>query len=396
MPARSQGGLKAILQVVIESSWVGSNSRERSEVIIRWEDGAFKLNGQSIDGTLMTDLATALSEPVIAEVDTDNFGLTAGWLKQHALEAAQKRAERETDVIPLSGYWSAALPEQKELLIRSLSDHGVVKTALRSIFLKPTFSSQEVVTSATIIFDDGSRTLIESHSAHEYMLPWTIQTGRQITYNANISRALAALMPADATNQAGLAGKDLGDEFEVELANAVMGEIIDKWNLVATEAKVGDTLARLRKNYVIEKADLLEFGSREGISKYGESNLDALLHRAADPPNLSYQMVLPFTEGRVQGLDGFLHAAAGMRVQVMAIPWLKAYIREHAEIPFRIVFAAGKSLSDAPLSYFSTDMQSAGKERLAEEVRGKQAETVLLAVGGLYHQSYWIVMLTSG
>ncbi len=68
-----------------------------------------------------------------------------------------------------------------------------------------------------IVFDHGSKLSAESYSYYPFMLPWSMK-GERFTYNADISRAVAALLPAESVNKSKLAG----DELAYDLGFLVM------------------------------------------------------------------------------------------------------------------------------------------------------------------------------
>ena len=105
-----------------------------------------------------------------------------------------------------------------------------------------------------IVFDDGSKLSAESYSYSVFMLPWSMK-GRRFTYNADISRAVAALLPGESANKSTLAG----DELASELADAVMASIEREWNLLGSEERAGEALKMLRTAYEVITAELTPY-----------------------------------------------------------------------------------------------------------------------------------------
>jgi hypothetical protein len=70
--------------------------------------------------------------------------------------------------------------------------------------------------------------------------------------NANISRALAQLMPLSAINRSRIGGESLPND----LAEAVVHCVKCEWKLLDVENKASSTLALLRTRYVIETAEI--------------------------------------------------------------------------------------------------------------------------------------------
>jgi hypothetical protein len=75
-------------------------------------------------------------------------------------------------------------------------------------------------------FEDGSIAIVSSNSQQPFMLPWKVELGRAtyITYNANVSRALAALMPKKTVNRSRISGEGLKDILKTEIERALEPE----------------------------------------------------------------------------------------------------------------------------------------------------------------------------
>lgn len=73
------------------------------------------------------------------------------------------------------------------------------------------YPSAEIV----LTFEDGSTITASSHSYYAFMLPWSLENGAAPvkTFNANISRAVAALMENAATDRERLRGEGLSDKL---------------------------------------------------------------------------------------------------------------------------------------------------------------------------------------
>lgn len=72
------------------------------------------------------------------------------------------------------------------------------------------------------------------------------------TYNANISRAIASLLPKKFANRERINGEGLRHD----LAEAVMRYIEDDWNLLDAENKAGKYLEALRSKFIVETAEI--------------------------------------------------------------------------------------------------------------------------------------------
>jgi hypothetical protein len=73
------------------------------------------------------------------------------------------------------------------------------------------------------------------------MLPWTIHGSENAeTYNADISRAIAALLPSRSVNKERLAGVDFGSH----LADSVMQRIESQWKEIGAERTTPEVRSR--------------------------------------------------------------------------------------------------------------------------------------------------------
>lgn len=240
-PARPAAAQRSVVQVRITTSWGGLGKPEKTEVIIRKDGTSFRSGRQKIDGTLISSLVSALNEETIEEPSVPNLGITDAWLKSMV---------NKNDVSP---YWADAAPNQKDLFVGSFTDVSTVAEVVPRLFdfvRTDDYSAAE----AHVTFEDGSTISASSHSQYQFMLPWKVDRndGAVTTFNANLSRAMAALMPNKATNRSRMTGEGL----ERVLAEAVKQEIKNKWNILGVQNRASETLTLLRGQYTVESADI--------------------------------------------------------------------------------------------------------------------------------------------
>jgi hypothetical protein len=226
------------------------------------------------------------------------------------------------------------------------------------------------------------------------MLPWKVELGdaTHITYNANISRALAAILPKKTVNWARISGAGLLDILRTAVDRALEPEL----NLLDANSRAASALAELRQHYSVVESEINEFHHPEyGIEWTGnqphETNLHATLTRSDLPPNISEALVLAYKDGKVEGLEGFLGAANKYESLVLSVPWLANYIRERDKVPVRISYVHNASFGDKAMKVFTGDMHALGKDDLVHEVAVKQSEITLLITGMTYAESYWLI-----
>ena len=138
-----------------------------------------------------------------------------------------------------------------------------------------------------------------------FMLPWTPSTdGRKTrTYNADISRAVAKLLPEGALNKDRLQGRGLMDQIVFEMD----GSVKQRWQRIGAEDKAGDTLARLREKYTIRRSEVSVLnGLHFGSPHLGVEALQADVRLATYPNNLVVATIFSLEDGKTIGLNNFL------------------------------------------------------------------------------------------
>jgi hypothetical protein len=216
--------------------------------------------------------------------------------------------------------------------------------------------------------------------------------GRDFTYNADISRAIAALLPAESANQSPLAGGEMAHD----LGFLVMGSIEREWNLLGSEERAGDALKMLRTAYEVITAELTPY-HRPGYGIYAyfdaleETDLHATVRKSNFPSNLTDALILRYADKKVEGVDEFLKSAAKYEGLALSLPWLDGYIRDNPRASVRISYVQGKSFGDKAMGVFAADMKLLGREDLIEQVKSQQADITLLLINDTNTESHWLL-----
>ena len=242
-----------------------------------------------------------------------------------------------------------------------------------------------------VTFQDGSKLAAFTHSYYVFMLPWSIGEENNRTFNADISRALASLLPEKTVNRERLTGPELAEQ----LTRAVMDWIETEWNLRGAEEMVGGALADLRRAYQVKEAEITpwhhpEYGTATYQGEPEEMNLHATLRKPDFPSNVVDAVVLRKKDGEVEGIDAFLQSGGRYEKLVLSVPWLAAYIGEHPRTQFRISFVHDASLGEKAMRTFTGDMKLRERPDLIEKVNAQQSQIALLIVGMTHSESYWL------
>lgn len=182
--------------------------------ILRRQDGAYRrAYGEIVDAGLINALRVALNEPPLTKPTLTNLGITRNWLEGYSWLALHNQ-------IPTSA--------PKRVLARAFTNPEVIRRVARGMFNEHPRDLVEVeFLRFTVTFDDGSEVEGDGAGPFPFMLPWSVtRNGKEKeTYNANISRALAALMPQGATNREMLTGQT----FSVDIVDAVEDYVEANW-----------------------------------------------------------------------------------------------------------------------------------------------------------------------
>ena len=148
------------------------------------------------------------------EPSLQNLGLTTEWLEE---------AVRSD---PVKSRWKDEEEEQgkEQAFTVALTDPEFVNRILPRLFgveVTDDYPSVKVV----VTYNDGTAIAASSQSNRVFMLPWRLGNASTVkTFNANISRAVAALMENGTTNRERLQGEGLG----VDLADAVWSGVTSR------------------------------------------------------------------------------------------------------------------------------------------------------------------------
>jgi hypothetical protein len=372
---------KTVRLIEIQSGWGGLGTSRNADVIIRSKDGAFVRDGKPVDAAQVEALLTALKAPGVAKPDMENLGITSAWLEAHVASQHPRGRAQGTETTA----------SQRELFATSFTNPDLIAKVIPNLF-RFTRSDDYPGAKVEVLFEDGSKLTAASHSYYVYMLPWKVDGQEGDSCNAQISRAVSALMPRKTVNKERLAG----DDFLTELADAVMSSIETEWNLRGSEDRAGDALAALRRNYLVTESEINpwhhpEYGTATYKGEPEEMNLHATVRKSSFPPNVSDAVVLRYVNGKAGGVDEFLSTAGKYEDLALSVPWLNEFMQEHPRVPIRISYVHNMSFGEKAMRTFSEDMKARGREDLVEPVRVQQPQITLLIVGNTYSESYWLL-----
>lgn len=176
-----------IKEINIKSSWTHGKVTS-SRFTLKRDGKTFKGEGKPIDQKLSDALVEAIDAPRVAVPDVDNLGLAPEWVDAHM--------GRDKS------------PEELARLIGPLFK------------FPPPDNKPEV--EIEVVLRAGNLFRFRSTSAGPFLLPWRVfRSGTQeATFNAEISRSVAAILPPDFVNRSRLAGESLEKDLQQLLAQS--------------------------------------------------------------------------------------------------------------------------------------------------------------------------------
>lgn len=321
-------------------------------------------------------LVTAVASPALLKPELSNLGISSACLADHAPNAAR--------TVGSLGEPNDA--RQQEFFRRSFTDLNLIGTLLPRI-VGTSWTDDPVWVRVKIKFADGKTWTAETRNQPSFMLPWTVQRdGESLqTFNADISRAVAILLPKGVVNRERLAGAGLDDL----VVRAIELTIKRQWQQIGAEDQAGRALAVLRQHYAIRRSQVsdhisLSFGPDSYDSSNKQTNLQADVRRQSFPTNLVVATVFPVENGNAVGIDSFLRNGDKYEKIVLTNPWLMASLKKHSDLGAWLMFVRDTSMSDKAMRIFSSDMHDLGRDDLARKVSEHRSEVVLLNYYGNY------------
>ncbi len=349
-------------------------SETHHQFVIHVRDGKSYLGNEVIDQPKVDSLLKALREPTLTSPSLENLGISRDWLEQNVAP------------IPKDG-----TPTQLSLFRESFCDTETITRLLPQLF-KFMKSDDYPSVRITVALAGSQSWVASSESYYPFMLPWKVSVGdrMQTNYNADISRAIAAILPSGSPNRARLNG----DELRNELAQDVMRDIEGQWDALGVENLAPESFASLRQQFEVDRARIVpyrgyDFGYRTGDPSPHEENLEATLRQRNSPANVAVEVELLFHDGKVDGVADLAERIPAYQSLVFSVPWLSEYLAAHPDQHLYIRFVHDRSFSRKAMETFEADMRTIGKDALVADVAANQDKAALIF---LDYGSDWIVL----
>lgn len=367
-----------VASIVIDSRWAGLSAGPvpPTHVVVSWRAGHYVRDGKVIDAKWVQRLVTVLAADQVKSPSREALGLSQEWLIQHAQAA-------------LKGLYLSASPAQARLFLSNYTNAVVVDEVLPDLCRRIQHTDDYPVVDVTVTMTDGRRIQFGAASQAPFMLPWYIGGGNSSvpTWNADISRAVAALLPAKALNRERLQANGLVDH----LAGVLLDHIRNAWDMAGATGANSRLMEALRSSYTVQSARAMhayndDFESSAHFEKHHTLNIFTTLHRRGYPPNFKIFFVAPDGGKGVSAPSA--EVVSRYARAVLSTPWLVKVIRQSSGASIGIRIIGNRSLSKQGVKQFTKDMRQAGRPDLARRVR-READKVALLI--IKYRGRWLV-----
>lgn len=330
------------------------------------------LSHDTVSPTDVLALVRALTAPVIVSPTLSNLGITPAWLAAHA-----------EDVAKHFGTLGEPNDENQQRFIRqSFTDLNLIRKIVPQT-IEQTWTDDYPCVRIVIRFSNGRTVVAETTNQPAFMLPWEreIEGRKTRTYDADISRAVAKLLPDGTVNRERLQGRGLVDQIRFEIP----GSIRQKWQEIGAKDKAGEALARLQQKYIIRRSEVsdhigLHFGPDHWTP--GVETLQADVRLASFPANLVVAAAFPLENGKAIGIDTFLKEGERYQRVVLDNPWIMASLKKHPGLGAWLTFTEDASMDDKAMEIFLAEMHAKGRDDLGQDVSSHRSEVASLSYFG--------------
>jgi hypothetical protein len=358
---------------------------QQTDLLIQRKGDTYFLGDTAIDASLVDALGKAMQAPPKPKLNLDDLRITAEWLKENVASVVRQASHV---------YFGGGVPVAPETLETTFTDVATINKLLPGLFDQRHYRCADCVryfrrVEISIKFEDFSTLKVSSDSEFPFMLPWEI-AGKpkhaNANYNADISRAAAALMPEGAINRDRLAGAT----FAAMLGSDALLYTEREVRMQDIESKAGGALSVIRSKFTIESAN---FDSDREMTAFHRNAPDLHLHiRAAEwPPNFSEEVSLAYVDGKVVGVDNFLSDDPHFVALALSVPWLSQYLQRNPKTPVELKFVHEVSFGEEDRKAFSEDMQQIGRSEVLHKVEPAEDSLAVITLGRGMSRTEWLI-----
>jgi hypothetical protein len=354
------------IEIKAYTDWGGLKKGEINNLIIKRVRNSLIIENtkKPLDSNMenfINGLLKIINEPIMNNIDLNNFGINYDWLYNNGTVLMNKNNRWEKN--------------QKKLFMENYCNINLIKKILQEQYIPNRMHWTDDYPGFELIirFKDSIITM-QSDSQLPFMLPIKItsNTVNGITYNAMLSIALSNILPDNFILKNRIAGNNLS-EYIYELIHF---QIRDELSTLETRNKFGDILLKLENNFIIKSSRIATIGS---IDLHNETVWDLDLIPKYYFSNLVIELSVSYKDNKLSSMDQFYSKIDNIIKFILNIPWLVKEL-ENKENEIAIRFVDNKSMTDYVQKKFIEDLNKNNKINTLKEINNNLDESVFIII----------------
>lgn len=362
--------------IAIELSHTGLRGTKTDSYLITIDGTQARRGVHELPLASVTRLIAAIDEPPLAHPNLTNLGMTDTWLSLTSKTALGSGYPHYLGSQHLDA-------NQEQYFLASFADNAVANAWVTEwssgrFLVTDDYPSAKVY----LTWGDGSSYKLSSQSQWVFMVPWETASPPGRDYNADISRGVAALLPAGALNRARMAGDNLAFAY----ADWLDFYLRDPLDSIRARDLFGDQLAPIEKAFEIETLSnhvILSDDLNVLTKSFTERrSLQLNPHDPAEPSDVSIYMSLWSEGDKLKMVPQAVATAKRVTALVLSVPWLSSFLEQNQTWSARIRVVQDSSITPYLAYSLLTDLRTHGKTEVADLLQPLLPQMVYLNLNG--------------
>jgi hypothetical protein len=239
--------------------------------------------------------------------------------------------------------WTAKMQRYPPQMANRFLEAGMknVSDLVRRVNLQ-TWTDDYPSAAIEIALASGARISLSSTVQSAFMLPWRIENGSSSfeTFNPDVSRALAAVLPAGFLNRDRIAGEGFDKQVDEEaMFFALSGRF-------SAEEDLGDQLAPIKARFTVVNASVGVIDSFNAESVYAWSAV--VDSREVERVQYDLELTVRERDRALADTKPFLRDAGPLARKVLSIPWIQRRMATNASAKVSIRYFDSRSIGSKP------------------------------------------------
>ncbi len=276
----------------------------------------FISEGHTVPEAVGLNLLAAMQRRPLDKIEPGNLGLTPEWVAANRTKLLTAFGGQETNAI-----FPRASARQRTWLTNALFDLDLLGEVVRSS-VNTRWTDDYPQISIKFLVNEEAVAELASRAQHTFMVPWTVTwgTNRHTTYDAEISRAVANLLPSGFLHRERIQGNLLSlltGRFENQ------PKVQTEMERMVLEESLGPDEDRFLREFELTRRRVSGGGSYGGFP----NTWMAVLHRTNWPARLQMPVQTRIEQGVVPLLRRWLDSADARVQPILRNPWLVGLVQ---------------------------------------------------------------------